>query len=312
MTIQKNFICLIIMLCLVAIIPPLQAASDDNTVSVIYQTSFSTDPHWITNNPSTNFWDPNTGTYHFSIEPSTGGYVYTDSNYERGSFTFEYDLNLTQVDEDATFRFGLSGNEMDPSKGPNVLTLFTNAKFGRIMWLHLVTPGNKLMEVNSQAGDELSSGPSAYPGPTVNYELNKTYHITVNYDDDHKILSIAVKERLTGKEIWSYFINTAESLHGMNRIFLGSKGDYGPMYVFARGNIDNVRLSIPAVVTETPTEPVTTIATMTTKIPTPKPTSSIPTTYPTDTPKSPAHGILAVAALGIIGVWGVLGKLRKN
>jgi len=300
------------MLCLVAIIPPLQAASDDNTVSVIYQTSFSTDPHWITNNPSTNFWDPNTGTYHFSIEPSTGGYVYTDSNYERGSFTFEYDLNLTQVDEDATFRFGLSGNEMDPSKGPNVLTLFTNAKFGRIMWLHLVTPGNKLMEVNSQAGDELSSGPSAYPGPTVNYELNKTYHITVNYDDDHKILSIAVKERLTGKEIWSYFINTAESLHGMNRIFLGSKGDYGPMYVFARGNIDNVRLSIPAVVTETPTEPVTTIATMTTKIPTPKPTSSIPTTYPTDTPKSPAHGILAVAALGIIGVWGVLGKLRKN
>jgi len=92
-------------------------------------------------------------------------------------------------------------------------------------------PGNKLMEVNSQAGDELSSGPSAYPGPTVNYELNKTYHITVNYDDDHKILSIAVKERLTGKEIWSYFINTAESLHGMNRIFLGSKGDYGPMYV---------------------------------------------------------------------------------
>ena len=312
MTIQKNFIYLIIMLCLVAIIPPLQAASDDNTVSVIYQTSFSTDPHWITNNPSTNFWDPNTGTYHFSIEPSTGGYVYTDSNYERGSFTFEYDLNLTQVDEDATFRFGLSGNEMDPSKGPNVLTLFTNAKFGRIMWLHLVTPGNKLMEVNSQAGDELSSGPSAYPGPTVNYELNKTYHITVNYDDDHKILSIAVKERLTGKEIWSYFINTAESLHGMNRIFLGSKGDYGPMYVFARGNIDNVRLSIPAVVTETPTEPVTTIATMTTKIPTPKPTSSIPTTYPTDTPKSPAHGILAVAALGIIGVWGVLGKLRKN
>jgi len=312
MMIRKNFICLIIALGFMAIIPPLQAASDDNTVSVIYQTSFSTDPGWKTNNPSTNFWDPNTGTYHFSIEPSTGSYVYTDSNYERGSFTFEYDLILTRLDEDATFRFGLTGNEMDPSKGPNVLTLFTNAKFGRIMWLHLVTPGNKLMEVNSQAGDELSSGPSAYPGPTVNYELNKTYHITVNYDDDHKVLSMRVNEKLTGKEIWGYFINTAESLHGMTRIFLGSKGDYGPMYRFAQGHLDNVRLTIPAVVTETPTEKVTTIATMTTKIPTPKPTSSIPTPYPTDTPKSSAPGILAVAALGVIGVWGILGKLRKN
>jgi hypothetical protein len=312
MMIRKNFIWLIIALGFMAIITPLQAASDDNTVSVIYQTSFSTDPGWITNNPSTNFWDPDSGPYHFTIEPSTGSYVYIDSNYERGSFTFEYDLILTRLDEDATFRFGLSGTEMDPSKGPNVLTLFTNAKFGRIMWLHLVTPGNKLMEVNSQAGDELSSGPSAYPGPTVNYELNKTYHITVNYDDDHKILSMRVNEKLTGKEIWGYFINTAESLHGMNRIFLGSKGDYGPMYKFAQGYIDNVRLTIPSVVTETPTEPVTIITTMTTKTQTPKPTSSIPTPYPTDTPKSPAHGILAVAALGIIGVWGVLGRVRKD
>ena len=37
--------------------------------------------------------------YHFSIEPSTGGYAYTDSNYERGSFILDYDLLLTQLDE---------------------------------------------------------------------------------------------------------------------------------------------------------------------------------------------------------------------
>jgi hypothetical protein len=312
MTIRKNFMCLIIALCLVALIPPLQAVSDDNTVNVLYQTSFSTDPHWITNNPSTNYWDPNTGMYHFSIEPSTGGYAYTDSNYERGSFIFDYDLILTQVDEEATFRFGLSGTEMDPSKGANVLTQFTNAKFGRIMWLHLVTPGNKIMEVNSQSGDTLSSGPSAYSGPTVKYEINKTYHVTVNYDDDHKILSMRVNEKLTGKEIWSYFINTAESLHGMNRIFLGSKGDYGAMNVYALGYIDNVRLTTPAAVTATPTEPVTTITTTTTKITTPKQTGSIPTPYPTDTPKSSTPGILAITALGIISAWGVLSRMKKN
>jgi hypothetical protein len=67
MTIQKNFVCLIIALSFMVLISPLQAATDDNTVNVIYQTSFSADPQWITNNPSTNFWDPNMGMYHFSI-----------------------------------------------------------------------------------------------------------------------------------------------------------------------------------------------------------------------------------------------------
>jgi hypothetical protein len=201
---------------------------------------------------------------------------------------------------------------MDPSKGPNVLTQFTNAKFGRIMWLHLVTPGNKIMEMNSQSRDTLSSGPAAYSGPTVKYELNKTYHVTVNYDDDHKILSMRVNEKLTGKEIWGYFINTGESLHGMNRIFVGSKGDYGAMYVFAVGYIDNVRLTTPAMVTPTPTEQVTTVTTMTTKPPTTKQTSSLPTPYPTTTPQSSAPAIIAITALGIMGVWGVLGRIKKN
>jgi len=312
MTIRKKFMYLIIAFCLLVFISPLQAASDDNTVNVIYQTSFSADPDWVTNNPTTNFWDPNMGMYRFSIEPSTGSYAYTEVDYERGSFIFDYDLILTQLDEGATFRFGLSGAEMDPSKGPNVLTQFTNAKFGRIMWLHLVTPGNKIMEMNSQSGDTLSSGPAAYSGPTVKYELNKTYHVTVNYDDDHKILSMRVNEKLTGKEIWGYFINTGENLHGMNRLYLGSKGDYGAMYVFAVGYIDNVRLTTPAIVTPTTTEQVATATTMTTKTPTPKQTNSIPTPYPTDTPQSPSSGILAITALGIIGVWGVLGRIKKN
>ncbi len=199
---------------------------------------------------------------------------------------------------------------MDPSKGANVLTQFTNGKFGRIMWLHLVTPGNKLMEINSQSGDTLTSGPSAYSGPTVKYELNKTYHVTVNYDDDHKILSIRVSEKLTGKEIWGYFINTGENLHGMNRLFVGSKGDYGAMNVYARGYIDNVRLSIPSTGTPASTGQVTTVTTGSTNSPTPKQT--IPTSYPPETTQSPEPGILAVAAIGIMGIWGVLGRIRKN
>ena len=307
---RKYFMHLIFAVFLLVFIPSLQALSDDNAVKVIYQTSFASDPHWITNNPSTNYWDPNMGIYHFSNEPSTGGYAYTPVDYERGSFTFEYDVILTRVDNGAAFRFGLSGTEMDPTKAPNVLTLFTNEKYGQIMRLHLVTPGSKLMEVSSQTSNE----PGAYSGPTVKYEINKTYHVTVNYDDDHKTLSMKVKDWLTGREIWSYYLNTAENLNGMNRIYTGSNGVYGMMGIYAEGYIDNVRLTAPVAVTTTPTEvtKVASITTIPTKTATPKLSTVVPTSYPTDTPSSPSSGVFAIAALGIIGVCGVLAGKKKN
>jgi hypothetical protein len=311
MKIRKYFIYLIFAVFLLVFIPSLQALSDDNAVKVIYQTSFASDPHWITNNPSTNYWDPTMGMYHFSLEPSTGGYAYTPVDYERGSFTFEYDVILTRIDDGATFRFGLSGTEMDPTKAPNVLTLFTNEKYGQIMWLHLVTPGSKMMEVNSQQS-AVEMGPNAYNGPTVKYEVNKTYHVTVNYDDDSKTISMKVKNWLTGREIWSYYINTAENLNGMNRIYTGSKGDYGMMYIYAEGYLDNVRLTAPAVVIPTEVIKVPSITTIPPKTPTSKLTTVVPTSYPTDTPSSPSPGVLAIAALGIIGVCGVLAGKKKN
>jgi hypothetical protein len=190
--------------------------------------------------------------------------------------------------------------------------MFTNGKYGQILWLHLVT-SSKLMEVNSQHA-AVEMGPTAYNGPTVKYELNKTYHVTVKYEEVHKILSMTVSEKITGKEVWSYYLNTAENLNGMNRIYVGSKGDYGTMNIYALGYIDNVRLTTPAVVTTTPTEvtQVTIVTTTPTKIPTAKQTIIGPTPYPPDTPESPSAGILAIAALGIVGVVGVLGRMKKN
>jgi hypothetical protein len=312
MEIKKYLMYLIIAACLLVLIPPIQAISDENSARVIYQTSFTSDPRWDTNNPSTNYWDPTMGMYHFSIEPSTGGYAYTVIDYDRGSFSLDYDMILNRIDDGATFRFGIAGSEMDPSKAPNVLTMFTNnqAKYGQIMVLHLVTPGSKLIEVSSQT----SSEPGGYNGPTVRYEINKTYHVAVNYDDNHKTLTMNVNEQKTGKEIWSYYINTAENLNGMKRLYLGSKGDYGRMGIYAQGYIDNIRLTVPAEVTTTTS--MVTLATSVTTIPTAKPT--IPQTtvaltpYPTDTPQSPSAGILVIAALVITAICGVLIRKKRN
>lgn len=242
---------------------PVMAATGD-PVTVLYQNSFSTDPKWITNNPSSDYWDSSQQMYHFSIEPSTGAYAYTPvSKYEAGSFTFEYDVILTKIDDGTTFRLGFSGTDMDTGKGPNVLTEFTNAKFGQIMWLRLVTPGNKMAMINSASGDTQTCGDIAYTGPTAKYELNKTYHVTVDYNEDQKVLSMKVNEKTSGGEIWGYYINAPEELRGMNRIYLGSIGDYGMMNRYASGYIDNVRITVPASERAVSTVPTTLVVTTT-------------------------------------------------
>ena len=300
--------------CLLVVQPTLAQSSEGQTT--IYQTSFASDPHWITNNPSTNYWDSGMGMYHFSIEPSTGCHVYIPVVLDSGSFTLDYDFLLTRIDEGSTFRMGLTDTEMRINKGPNVLSMFTNAKYGQIMWLHTVSPGNKLQEVNSQnAAPEM--GPDAYKGPTSKYEVNKTYHVTVNYDDNTKSLSMKVRELQSGKDIWSYFIQCGENMKGLNRIYLGSVEDGGMMNIYAQGYLDNVRLTVPAggsALTETPsvTIPVTTAQILVTPTKKPTPKLTVPTPYPTTTPQSPSSGILPIVALSVCGALCCLMAMKKN
>ncbi|MDD4137273.1 MAG: hypothetical protein PHT99_05180 [Methanoregula sp.] len=307
-------LCLLVAVCLLALVPlPVQAA--DPSANVLYQTTFSTDPKWITNNPSMDYWDPGLQQYHFGIEPSTGAYAYVPvDGYEKGPFTLEYDVILNQVDEGTAFRLGFSGTAMHPEEGPNVLTAFTNAKYGRIMWLHLVTPGSKMVEVNSESGDTQSSGPGAYSGATVKYELNKTYHVTVNYNTNDNIVSMKVNEKVSGKEIWGYYVIAGDDLHGMNRIYLGSIGDYGMMSTYTKGYLDNVRLTVPATETEAPTKVMTIAEKTTAPVITKKPAATVPTPYPaaTGTPQSPLSGASAIAALGITGLCCGLYLKRRN
>ena len=303
---------LLVVACLALLAIPVQAEGDSTpSVKVIYQTPFSSDPRWETNSHSSDYWDPSTGRYHFSIEPSTQGYAYTTINSMDGPFTFEYDVTFDRVDDGAAFRFGVTGAEMDFNKGPNVISMFSNGKHENIMSLHVVTTGAKQMEVNSQSDDELTSGPLAYKGPTVRFELNKTYHVTVDYDEDAMMLAMQVDEKESGRTVWSYFIKTVERIRGMNRIYLGSRGDYGGMNIYARGYIDNVRLTQPGPAIS-PGQTSGSLTEVTTAPPvTTKKTLVIPTPYPTGTTQSPTSALLVILAVGLIGTLYVLRGTKK-
>ncbi|HNX17705.1 MAG TPA: hypothetical protein PKM50_05175 [Methanoregula sp.] len=302
----RFFLSLMLVAALVFLTCPILA--ETGTQKVLYETTFSTNPQWTTNNPSGDYWDSLKEMYHFSIEPSTGNYAYApEFNYERGSFTLEYDVILEQVDEGASFRLGFSGKDMNRNKGPNVVTEFTNAKYGQIMWLHIITPSSKLEDVNSDT--------SSYQGPSVKYALNTTYHVKVDYNADSEIVTETVTEKATGIQVWSYYLALQDTLKDMKRIYIGSVGDYGQTSKYATGWIDNVRLTV-----ITAAEP-TTLSTQSTSTPMPtyskRPVTTatktvVYTHIPTTTPKSPVSVITPIAAIGIIGACMVVMAMRNR
>jgi hypothetical protein len=77
MSIKTIPLSLLIVACLLVTVLPVQAQTDDQNGKVVYLNTFSSDPHWTTNSPSSDYWDPSMGMYHFSLEPSTGNYAYT-------------------------------------------------------------------------------------------------------------------------------------------------------------------------------------------------------------------------------------------
>jgi hypothetical protein len=299
-------IILVSMLVLLLFLFTCPVLADSGDQKTLYQTSFATNPRWTTNNPSIDYWDSSKEMYHFSIAPGTGNYAYSPSiDYEKGPFTLDYDVTLESVDESTTFRLGFSGKEMDIGKGPNVITAFGNAKYGQIMTLRLITPSAKFMEVTSDT--------SSYGGSTVKYELNTPYHVRVVYNDDSEVLTMTVTNKATGTMIWSYFLSTREPLKNMNRIYIGSVGDYGDGSTskFATGWLDNVKLTTTTSAsvsgTTTPvTSPPTTQPTFSLK-PTTKTTTYVPlTSIPTPAKKSPGFGGIAIAGLAFAGAWAVI------
>ncbi len=301
----RIFLMIILTAALIILMCPIHA--DTGTQAVLYQNAFATDLHWTTNNQFSDYWDPTEKMYHFGIQPSTGNSAYSPQiNYVNGSFTLEYDVNLTEMDPGATFRMGFTGTDMDFNKGPNVITAFTNSKYGLIMVLHSVTE-NAIQE-------EVTSDMSSYPGPTVTYALNTTYHVKVDYNADTDVVTETVTNKETGGQVWSYFITIPESLKNMNRIYLGNVGDYGTMGLFAEGWIDNVRLTaaVPATSTTPITQPTTPLPTYAPHPTTKTTTSVVFTPIPTTTKKSPSSGMVAIAALGIIGACAVARTMNKK
>ena len=180
--------------------------------------------------------------YHYFMEGATGGYAYIPVNYNGQSFTLEYDLIAVRTGKDSAFRFAMGSNEMDLTRGTNVLSEFSYGKYGKIMRLQVITQSNHLQEVSSQRDSYCGEGKNC---ETKNFEDNQTYHVVINYNKEAGNAEMKVVFSENKTLVWGYYIPVKEDLHFMNRLMLSSIGDYASTGGSAEGFIDNVE-SIPS------------------------------------------------------------------
>ncbi len=274
---------------------PVASASQEKVI--LYATNFSTNPLWQTNNPTRYYWEPQKGMYHYLIQPGTGGYSFIPVNYNGESFTLEYDYYPVITDKELSFQFGMGSNEMDITRGTNVLSKFTNKKNGKLMWLQVITQSNKLAEV--------SSAHDSYGGPTTNFEDNQAYHVIVRYNKELMNADIKVSYKNNQTMVWGYYVTLGEELHTMKRLMISSIGMYGNTESVAEGYIDNVELSTMREVIPVPTTAAPLITT-------PAATATTVRATTTATPtKSPGTPVTLLMALGVAGMAALIIN-RKN
>jgi hypothetical protein len=201
----------------------------------IYSTDFSSDPGWITNDPSRYFW--NSGTHDYAVKPvilSTGGYYGVhDVGSNPGSFRFTYDIKPLQCDWAGTINFGLFGTNLEVS-GNCVYIRFLNDTAGGLHPHMYADNGVGCQEINDYGH---------------NFSLGTWYHVEAEYDS----LSQNLLANLTYRDTGVYF--TSMSLPNVgpfspDMTWLGSSnytsGANSPSYFGAQGigTIDNVTFEV--------------------------------------------------------------------
>ena len=272
--------------------------------TVLYSTDFSSDPGWVTNNPYTNHWDDAIDMFHYALRDSTNTFVYKKVPYMGESFQLEYDFFPVKTDFQASFRLGLGNRDMYINQGTTIFSEFENGPYGKNMWLRVIDQQNQRREVSSYA--------QSYGGPSVRFSDGIPYHVSIEYNREHRTAGIAISFLSNQTPLWGYTLSSISSLGPMDRIYLSTIGDFENPSAVAEGNIDNVSMRL-ITSSGTPQSPTSTLSpTVITGGETPVVTPTLPTLSqpPVTTQKStPVPLFIALLAL-IMGAFVIIARRK--
>ena len=201
-------------------------AAHGNWVSV-YQTDFSTDPGWTTNNPASFHWNPADGTYYIKMENVNYGGYYSHYNvgHHGGSFKLDYDIRMPYGGYASGMRLGMFDSDMETEfEGSYVDTLFCTEDRGRTIMIE---------SINS--GDVLTPEWSA----SLHWNLNTWYDVSMEYFDSTGSFTTTIRDGITGDLVGSKSIHagpfsTDMSYIGSTNLRLGTfqvPGAYSIAYI---------------------------------------------------------------------------------
>jgi len=210
---------------------------------VVYQTDFSSDPGWITDQPANYYWDAASQTYHIQPEHHYPGYQPSRYAYKlldepvAGSFDLRWDIKPTRCDWSIGIYFGIYDE-----------TLRNGDFIGG--WLGSPDRGHMWDAGGSGVGGWATMG-SSYAG----WDFNQWYTCSIDYDAGTQMMTFDVRNRGSASSIWTYTILLPGGLTndlkylGTSSGPMGENGTYPGVnpWAVAEAYIDNVVLSVPAV-----------------------------------------------------------------
>ena len=228
---------------LVVFVIGLLARGQMTKAEVIYQTDFSTDPEWVTDQPSNYYWNETAESYFVHNTNTYPGYHpnrYAGKTIEQpfDSFELQWDIQVTQCDWSAGLYFGIWDSSLqEPSQGGEyIMGVIGRSDGGRVITLTIGANG-----INAEAGTAWQTNP---------WSLSEWYTFKLSYDSDTEIADMDVFDRDTAQSIWSNTLAVPGGGFTHDLLFLGSNlgpvGSHGYSGISStaviEANLDNVQL----------------------------------------------------------------------
>lgn len=192
-----------------------------------YSHDFSTDPGWITNDPTWFYWNSALETYHLTtISNGSSKYTYTNIDWSDQSFAFKYDIKITQDGYGSGIWFGVYSTSMANYHDNHVVAHLGRDDGGHNIFLF--TCANNIPDQSTGIN---------YPWP-----MNTWFRIEVYYDSPSNSALMVVMNKATGDTI-SLLSNTLpDTLTSL--IKLGASSRYISVYHGTfQAEIDNVEFA---------------------------------------------------------------------
>jgi hypothetical protein len=211
--------------------------------TVPYSTDFSTDPGWVTDQPSNYYWDAASQTYHVQSENHYPGYTPSRYTYKLlpetvGSFELQWDVDVVSCDWSGGIAFGIYDNSLLTGGipgGQSIQSKICISDYGHVWGVYVEGAGGN---VSSQNFVDM-------------WDVGNWYTCYLSYNAATNIVDFAFKARGSDTSIWTYTLNVPGGGFTNDLRYLGSSnsgiGDSGSYpglseWAVAEGYIDNVSI----------------------------------------------------------------------